>query len=86
MSNVEQGSVKDIERKLAAAGFIGTGDPEQPAIQLQLMWVTSADSIVCPECQGLAGTTYDLDEAPDDIQDESHPNCRCRLMYIENIE
>jgi hypothetical protein len=78
--SVEQGAIKDIERKLAAQGFIGTGNVDEPVVQLVLTWVTGGPN-PCPICLGLEGTQYQIDEAPIDLQEESHNNCKCRLLF-----
>lgn len=50
------------------------------------MWVTTIDERTCPICIALHGQTWDIansDEIPD-IPDETHYNCRCRVMLVES--
>lgn len=46
---------------------------EQVGVQVE--WLTAEDDLVCPECEELGGTTYEIDDAHDLIP--AHPNCRC---------
>jgi SPP1 gp7 family putative phage head morphogenesis protein len=40
-------------------------------------WMTAGDEKVCPFCSDQDGSMHDLDE---DINDLTHPNCRCTTL------
>jgi SPP1 gp7 family putative phage head morphogenesis protein len=50
------------------------------------MWVTTIDERTCPICIGLHGQTWDITEVDliPNIPDETHYNCRCRVMLVES--
>lgn len=50
------------------------------------MWVTTIDERTCPICIALHGQTWDIDNADEipDIPDQTHYNCRCRIMLVES--
>lgn len=50
------------------------------------MWVTTIDERTCPICIALHGQTWDIDNADDipNIPDDTHYNCRCRIMLVES--
>ena len=67
--------------------FLAEGFPlELPlGIEFKMEWVTAQDNRVCPICEELSGD-YSLDEFIPQPVEDSHPNCRCRLLFIENEE
>jgi hypothetical protein len=44
--------------------------------------LTAGDDDVCPDCEDLAGQTYDIDEAEGLIP--AHPNCRCAFVPADD--
>lgn len=50
------------------------------------MWVTTIDERTCPICIALHGQTWDISEVDliPNIPDETHYNCRCRVMLVES--
>ena len=50
------------------------------------MWVTTIDERTCPICISLHGQTWDISEVDSipNIPDETHYNCRCRVMLVES--
>jgi SPP1 gp7 family putative phage head morphogenesis protein len=50
------------------------------------MWVTTIDERTCPLCMSLHGQTWDISEVDliPNIPDETHYNCRCRVMLVES--
>jgi hypothetical protein len=50
------------------------------------MWVTTIDERTCPLCMSLHGQTWDIGDANSipQIPDETHYNCRCRVMLVES--
>jgi SPP1 gp7 family putative phage head morphogenesis protein len=49
-----------------------------------LKWVTAEDDKVCPICQTLDGSVFEVDD-PDvpEPDSDTHPNCRCMLRLAE---
>jgi hypothetical protein len=54
--------------------------------QIVYMWVTTIDERTCPICIGLHGQTWDISEVDliPNIPDDTHYNCRCRVMLVES--
>jgi hypothetical protein len=54
--------------------------------QIVYMWVTTIDERTCPICIGLHGQTWDITEVDliPNIPDDTHYNCRCRVMLVES--
>jgi hypothetical protein len=50
------------------------------------MWVTTIDERTCEKCIKLHGQTWDISEVDliPNIPDETHYNCRCRVMLVES--
>jgi hypothetical protein len=54
--------------------------PDLPLdLELVAVWVTSMDELVCPICEELEGDYSFDEEIPQPVED-SHPNCRCRII------
>ena len=51
---------------------------------VQAEFVTAQDDRVCPDCQALEGTRYNLDEALGVIP--VHPQCRCIMLPVRRNE
>lgn len=80
--------VKQIEKQLLKnnPGLTNIGTVEQPKfVVLVWKWVTSHDAKVCQTCRELADQewAYDDEFLPEN-PDDSHPNCRCRLMLSKS--
>jgi hypothetical protein len=73
---------------ISKLGQVKTAPLKQAAIGVDiLVWTTSQDELVCPECDELDGQEWaaddpDLKEPPDD----THDNCRCYLDVIPGEE
>jgi SPP1 gp7 family putative phage head morphogenesis protein len=46
----------------------------------QVEWVTAGDDDVCPQCEEMEGSVYDIDDADGMIP--LHPNCRCAWVPV----
>jgi hypothetical protein len=81
-------AIKQIEKDLVRRnpGIFLTGNQEDArVIILVWKWVTSQDAKVCPICTDLSKQEWDHDETFLPINpDDSHYNCRCRLMLEES--
>jgi hypothetical protein len=80
----QSAAIKKVEEKfLEDQGF---EEIEGPLVR----WVTAQDDKVCPICEEFDDDSILYDIATDDLPippDETHPNCRCRLMIVDpNIE
>lgn len=83
LSPFRSGAIKKIEQNLPP-GLQPTLIPEQPVVNVVMEWVTRMDERVCPECEALDGNTYEIDDSTMPVPpDDTHPNCRCRLMLVE---
>jgi hypothetical protein len=74
-------SVISPEKNVGLAQFDEFEFPDLPLdLELTAVWVTSQDEGVCEICEGLEGE-YRLDDfdLPTPV-DDSHPNCRCRII------
>ena len=49
-------------------------------LELVAVWVTSLDELVCPICEDLEGDYPLADGDPPLPVEDSHPNCRCRII------
>lgn len=51
------------------------------SVEIDMVWVTERDRLVCPRCAPLNGTTEDVwgKVFPDGPGPQVHPNCRCSL-------
>jgi SPP1 gp7 family putative phage head morphogenesis protein len=47
-------------------------------VQVEAEWSTAGDERVCPECEGMEGKLFTIDEARGMIP--AHPNCRCAFL------
>jgi hypothetical protein len=56
--------------------------------QLDLIWRTELDNLVCPRCRPLEGSTEEVWGLvfPDGPGPEAHPNCRCYLQPRAVVE
>lgn len=88
-------SVGDIELSSKEAARRSANDLEDIAeeildldlpldTEVRMEWVTAEDEKVCDICEDMAGE-YSADEVPEPIED-SHPNCRCRIMVSEDFD
>ncbi|UVF62242.1 hypothetical protein [Nitrososphaeria virus YSH_1032793] len=50
----------------------------------KMMWITEDDSRVCPICFPLHGRVYETTDEIPVIPNDTHPNCRCRVVPIDN--
>ena len=70
---------------LGFAGGISLATLAASALQEnQWVWITAADDRVCEICESFEGEVYtmdDIDLAPVPV-DDSHNNCRCRLLLL----
>lgn len=63
-----------------------------PAVEvpvLYFVWETEQDNKVCDECEALAGQRWRHDDTEADIPipvDDTHPNCRCRIVLETEME
>lgn len=50
------------------------------------MWSTTIDEKTCPFCVSLHGRIWTMDQADliPNIPDDTHYNCRCRVMLVES--
>lgn len=48
-----------------------------------VMWLTEDDSRVCSICFPLHGRTFDSPNDVPDIPRDTHPNCRCRVVPVD---
>jgi hypothetical protein len=54
-----------------------------PRAVIEVEFVTRRDAKVCPICDALDGTRYEIgDETKPQIPDDTHPNCRCRYLRV----
>lgn len=51
----------------------------------KMMWLTEDDSKVCPICFPLHGRTFDSSDTIPDIPRDTHPNCRCRVVPVDEF-
>lgn len=58
------------------------GDPDFGVLQaFKFVFKVTQDERTCPECSALADTTYDVDDISIPIiPDDTHFNCRCRIV------
>ena len=74
-------SVISTEKNVGVAQFDEFEFSDLPLdLELTAVWVTSMDEGVCEICEGFEGE-YRLDDfdLPQPV-DDSHPNCRCRIL------
>jgi hypothetical protein len=82
---VRTAAIKKIEKGLPL-GLEPTYNPEQPVIQVLMVWVTAQDDQVCPICEPLDGQEFELEDSSMPVPpDDTHESCRCRLMLQEDL-
>ena len=71
---------KSLKDRIVADPSIDTNPP------IIYMWVTTIDERTCQLCISLHGQTWDISEVDliPNIPDETHYNCRCRVMLVES--
>jgi len=69
-------SRKNIQRKIK----------EMDISQMRYRWVARQDEKTCFECQILDGTEYTAEDNIPQIPDDSHFNCRCRIVVVSGSE
>lgn len=89
LSRISGGIRSGIDRIASGLGIRSLNDGTLSNAEL-VEFVTEGDDKVCPICDGYDGEVFEVD--PDTgiiedgpvIPDETHPNCRCRYLLIED--
>lgn len=57
-----------------------------PQVPIVYMWSATIDERTCPLCVSLHGRTWTMNESSliPEIPDQTHYNCRCRVMLVES--
>lgn len=81
--------IKQLQRRDSSAAMMSHGQTirlmsAQLSGSAMLEWKTAMDDRVCPICDALEGQQYEVDDPsiPVPGTDDTHPNCRCRLMLV----
>lgn len=83
LTGLSSQTIQSNQSKRASSVAVAALDDLFPDLPLELEltaeWVTSMDDRVCEICEGLEGDYFLDEEVPQPVED-SHPNCRCRLL------
>lgn len=93
--SIQQRVSAEVQREFPGSTFTSEGtyptntliiNPPPLDISVVYMWVTTIDERTCEYCVSLHGQTWELDDSDSipNIPDETHPNCRCRIMLVES--